>query len=1069
MAGGASVYQSMTTTPLPTRTERSFYEFDGFRLDPVRRRLLRAGHPVPLTPKAFSILLALIEKRGEVMEKEELIQKVWPDSYVTEANLTQNISSLRKALGERANDHRYVVTVPGRGYSFVADVVEVPREQTGEHAITPLTPDPGPLPATPTPLELRPVPTPSDGFQALDETGTFRLPAPSSEERPFLPPRGRRRFLLAGLILGFLLAASTAGLYLYIKDRDAVPSAAAEQVNARPVVAVMGFRNLSGNPDQGWLSTALAEMLITELSTGSEIRMVSGEEISRVRGSLSLPYTEDPSEESLRRIHEVLGADMVVVGSYLSLGKELRIDLRVLRASDGEALASLADVGTEEELFELVSRVGRQVRQTLNWAQPSPQELRASQARQPRSQEAARLYAEGLIRLRAFDSQGAATLLEKAAAKDSESAVIRSALSLAWMGVGNDAEARQQAAEALRLSAALPKHERLAAEARLAEAEKNWPKAAEIYRSLWTFYPDNLEYGLRLVTALSWAGRGKEAMAFVDQLRKLPPPHGDDPRIDLAEAQTAKRLSSFVVQMHSAKAAEEKGRKSGESQVIAQALTLQGDGLFLVGRPQEAVPLFEAARNLFEQSGNRGAVAALMTRLGRTYHVQGDLGKAEETYEKASAMLRQVGSGEGMALQIANLGLLYQDQGDLLRARKFLDEAYADFNREGDRVLAARTLNAIGTLRVSAGDLAVARRLFEQVLASSRQTGNRTDEARALHYLGLVQAQQGLWKEALRRQEGAYKISMGLQDPSRAALMLAAQAEAQVRLGDLPGARRSFVQALAMKQRAQDRIGVAEILGAMAMLEYRQGNLGKAKELSQNQLRIARNIGSRSLAAAALQAQGRWRMEEGDFDGAWSQLDEVARERAGMGDAMQAAAARLTLAAAALRQGSFKEAERTAAELVAWYEARQMTGHLARALALQAQALLRQGRVAQAEPLAIRAYSLCQHNEDNELRIEIFAAVAPVGAATDSARDALGHLRWAVSEARRIGYVAAGFEAQLMLGVLQMQTGDAIHGRATLEAVRRDAAARGYIRLAREAAAHLSGAGPWPRVTSPLS
>ncbi|HEX6902384.1 MAG TPA: tetratricopeptide repeat protein [Thermoanaerobaculia bacterium] len=1051
---------------MPTRTERSFYEFDGFRLDPVRRRLLRAGHPVPLTPKAFSILLALIEKRGEVMEKEELIQKVWPDSYVTEANLTQNISSLRKALGERANDHRYVVTVPGRGYSFVADVLEVPREQTGEHAITPLTPDPGPLPATPTPLELRPVPTPSDGFPALDETGTFRLPA-ALEERPFLPPRGRRRFLLAGLMLGFLLAASAAGLYVYIRERDVAPSGA-EQVNARPVVAVLGFRNLSGNPDQGWLSTALAEMLITELSTGSEIRMVTGEEIYRARGSLALSHAQEPSEESLQRVHEVLGADMVVVGTYLSVGKELRIDLRVLRAADGEALASLADVGTEDELFNLVSRVGRKVRQTLNWSQPSPQEMRASQARQPRNPEATRLYVEGLTRLRAFDFQGATTLLEKAAAKDAESAVIRSALSLAWMGVGNDAEARQQAAEALRLSAALPKHERLAAEARLAEAEKDWSKAVEIYRSLWTFYPDNLEHGLRLVTSLSSAGRNKEALSLVDQLRKLPSPHGDDPRIDLAEAQVAKRLSSFVVQMHSAKTAEEKGRRSGQSLVVAQALTLQGDGLFLVGRPQEAVPLFESARDLFERSGNQGAVATLLTRLGRAYHSQGNLAKAEETYQRSMAMLRQVGSGEGMALQLANLGLLYQDQGDLLRARKFLDEAYADFNREGDRVLAARTLNAIGTLQVSAGDLTGARRHFEQVLATSRQMGNRTDEARALHYLGLVQAQQGLWKEALRRQEGAYKISMALQDPSRAAMMLAAQAEAQVRLGDLPAARRNFMRALAMKQRAQDKIGVAEIFGALAWLEYRQGNLAKAKELSQTQLRMAQSIGSRSLAAAALQTQSRWRMEEGDFEGAWRQLDEVARERGGMGDTLQAAAARLAQASASLRQGNLKEAERIAGELVTWYEARQMTGHQARALALQSQALLRLGRVAQAEPLAIRAYSLCQHNEDNELRIEIFAAVAPVGAATDSARDALGHLRWAVSEARRIGYVAAGLEAQLMLGVLQMQTGDAIHGRATLEAVRRDAAARGYHRLAREAASYLAGA-PWPRVTSPLS
>ena len=115
----------MPTDSSPAPGEPSFYEFDDFRVDPARRRLLRGGDLVPLTPKAFSILMILLENRDEVVEKEELIRRVWADSYVTEANLTQNVSSLRKALGERANDHRFVVTVPGQGYSFVAEVIEV--------------------------------------------------------------------------------------------------------------------------------------------------------------------------------------------------------------------------------------------------------------------------------------------------------------------------------------------------------------------------------------------------------------------------------------------------------------------------------------------------------------------------------------------------------------------------------------------------------------------------------------------------------------------------------------------------------------------------------------------------------------------------------------------------------------------------------------------------------------------------------------------------------------------------------------------------------------------------------
>jgi TolB-like protein/Tfp pilus assembly protein PilF len=101
------------------------YEFGPFRIDAVKHLLLRGTEPVSLTPKALDVLCVLVEHRGEVLVKEELIQRVWPDTVVEEGNLNRNISTLRRALGELPNDHRYVVTVPGRGYRFVAEVREV--------------------------------------------------------------------------------------------------------------------------------------------------------------------------------------------------------------------------------------------------------------------------------------------------------------------------------------------------------------------------------------------------------------------------------------------------------------------------------------------------------------------------------------------------------------------------------------------------------------------------------------------------------------------------------------------------------------------------------------------------------------------------------------------------------------------------------------------------------------------------------------------------------------------------------------------------------------------------------
>src|ERR1700751_2045919 len=102
--------------------QQRLYDFGLFRIDVSRRLLLRRGEVIPLTPKAFDILLILVQNRNRIIEKDELMKLVWPHTAVEENNLTRNISSLRRALGERPEEHRYIVTIPGRGYRFAAEI-----------------------------------------------------------------------------------------------------------------------------------------------------------------------------------------------------------------------------------------------------------------------------------------------------------------------------------------------------------------------------------------------------------------------------------------------------------------------------------------------------------------------------------------------------------------------------------------------------------------------------------------------------------------------------------------------------------------------------------------------------------------------------------------------------------------------------------------------------------------------------------------------------------------------------------------------------------------------------------
>src|SRR5580658_3423356 len=125
-----------------TKRGKDLYQFGPFRVDPGQRLLFRDNQPVPLQPKAFDTLLVLVQNSQKVVLKEDLMKTVWPDTFVEESNLTQNIFVLRKALGETASDGRYIVTLSGRGYRFAGEVRTVPAAEAASSIEVPHQPPP---------------------------------------------------------------------------------------------------------------------------------------------------------------------------------------------------------------------------------------------------------------------------------------------------------------------------------------------------------------------------------------------------------------------------------------------------------------------------------------------------------------------------------------------------------------------------------------------------------------------------------------------------------------------------------------------------------------------------------------------------------------------------------------------------------------------------------------------------------------------------------------------------------------------------------------------------------------
>lgn len=1032
---------------LSAPVERRLYQFGEFRADPVRRLLLRDGEPVAVTAKAFSLLIALLERRGELVEKDELLRRVWPDTYVTEANLTQNISSLRKALGERAGDRRYIVTVPGSGYSFVAEVLEVPAEASGIFPILRLedrAPAAAPLPVNPVTPYLHP------SEKTPERSAPEPLGSPRTVHRPGLTARSFA-LLLALAILCLPLVRPAV--------RPAAESSAAKAAAPaphRPAVAVLGFKDLSDNPQTGWLGVALSEMLSTELSAGGQARLISGENVMRVRQSLSIPYTESLRGTDLGRLRSILGADLVVVGSYLVLagkdGPQVRIDLRVMELPEGTVAASLTEVGKESELFETVSEIGARLRQALGLGALSPGQARAAQALHPAVPEAARLTAEGLARWRAFDPVGARQLLERAVRIEPGSAVIHLYLSRAWADVGDDAQALEEARQAMQLARFLSREERLAIEAHYHMTGKQWEQAVEVYRSLWTFFPDETDYGLQLATALINGGRGTEALQVLAVLRQTPAGR-DDPRIDLEEARGARRVANLVTQMRASTAAETKARRSGERLALARALIYQGNVLLQNGQPEPAAKRFREAERLGRAVGHPWTAGMALSNLGSSLQALGHLDEAETGHRQSLAIARQTGTSIGVAAQLYTLALLQRDRGELGESLRLLQEAHAAYLEIDDRMMQGWTLTAMATILLRQGDLLAARRSAEEAVAASREVGNRVDEARALDVLATVLSWQGEIASAHRMLEDSLQILLGIEHPALAATALSSSADVLVRLGDMDLARRRLDQAAAADRRASDKMASGLMLGSHARLALRTGDVKRARSLGEALLHLTRQTGARSFEGWAHHELGRAQRIAGDLPAARASFQSAQRASSETGDQARGAVTRLELARLELSEGRSGEAAGMAGAVAAWAGPRSFAWLEAQALAVQAEALLREGRKAEAAAAGERVRALIRVSKDRELVLLTTVSLARLEAADGEVDGALRDLREAIAEAEKIGLVTAALEARLALGEIEARSGRGDRGKRTLRELRRDAEARGFAELARRASA----------------
>jgi TolB-like protein/DNA-binding winged helix-turn-helix (wHTH) protein/Flp pilus assembly protein TadD len=365
------------------------YTFGDFHLDCTRSQLIRKDQAVPLTPKVFDTLLLLVENAGRLVEKDEFVHRLWPDTFVGDDALIRNIYVLRKVLGETEDGQEFIATIPKRGYRFQAEVQALTAGSTGVAPLTQINSISG----------------------AITEVRTAR--SDSVSRWPRAEAKTWRMFLVAIIVFAVLSTAA----FVFIKFRSSTILS--------PVIrglAVLPLESLSGDPSQDYFADGLTDQLITDLSRISRIRVISRTSVMQYKGT----------RKPLPQIAHELNVDAVVEGTILKSGDQVRITAQLIHVIPERHLWSQSYVGDLSDVLALQQRVSSDVASHINSKMSLQEQADLKQIRAV-NVAAYDAYLQGLY----FESQQSPEALQRAVAYFQRAVQKDPAYSLAYVGLAH--------------------------------------------------------------------------------------------------------------------------------------------------------------------------------------------------------------------------------------------------------------------------------------------------------------------------------------------------------------------------------------------------------------------------------------------------------------------------------------------------------------------------------------------------------------------------------------------------------------------------------------------------------
>ena len=709
--------------------------------------------------------------------------------------------------------------------------------------------------------------------------------------------------LVAGIATVLLLAVVG---YVF---RVPLFSPSPKKIASAPAVslAILPFRNASGDPELDWLGSSLADMLSTDVGQSAHLRTISPERLHQVLSDLRVTLGTPIDPNMVSRIAEFSSADTLVWGQYAKFGGQIRIDATLQDLKHDRSVPIKIDAVDEKDIPGAVDRLAVLLRNNLAFSPDVINELKASSF-QPSSHSAPALrdYNQGVQLLRDGKNLDAVKSFQSATTEDPEFALAYSRLADADSALGYDGDAEQASRKAVELSQQLPMAEKYIIQATHARVMKDNKKAIEAYENLAKTFPDNTDVEYTLGSLYADTGDFDKARAQFASILKADPKN----------IQALWKIGSVEYQQGNPEAALEPLNK-GLSMAVQvgnpeqKALILQALGISyrLMNKPEEAIKSIQDSMEITRKLGMKRLLANSFSELAQDQITIGKPDAAMASYDQALQILREIGVKKDYGDILINRGVLYQTRGDYDKALQDYKDALQIQRDAGDVNYQAVCLSNIGDVYSAKYDTDNALIYYQQSLQLREKLNQPVYLAETLSALGDVHSAMGDYDQALSIQMNALDVARKSNNTKAAAGVSQSIGQILIYQGRLGAAVSAMQDAVSGFRSTNNKsFELTDSLNGLADTLALAGRGDESGKPLDEAASLATELKNDSVRSELLNTRGDVAYYRGDYKAASSAYEQAAQAAAKTKDRQNALIARMNLARVAIADGRSQSA-----------------------------------------------------------------------------------------------------------------------------------------------------------------